>query len=145
MGIIFAGDMPRFLRDTGYEHDFGWEEYGSLPNVAFAAYGAGHVALDVPPLPRPVRLAVSSCADAGKAAEPACDILTHTRVTGDGVTLVFAANMGAGAFSGKLTVEAMRVSRCRVARTGEIVPPPPKAAPVCVSLTVRGEILHIRR
>jgi hypothetical protein len=105
-----------------------FSEYEGKPNFAFTVFEDGHANLDVPALPRPVKLL-----SGGTTVQPT--ILTHTRITEDGIKEVFVANMGPDNFSGRLTVEGY-INNASVASPldGEILPAEKDADGVLVLL-----------
>lgn len=118
VGVVFAGDMPKYSRDTGLDggYDLLFSAFAGKPNFAFASFKENVPDLDLPVLPRPVRLE-----SGGTSYLPS--VLTHSRITEDGMKEVFVANMGSGDFTGRLTVEGYG---CRASEAspldGEIVP-----------------------
>ncbi|MHB1150724.1 MAG: hypothetical protein ACYCWE_10555 [Eubacteriales bacterium] len=118
ISVIFAGDIPKYSRDTGLDAGFDkmFAGFEGKPNLSFAAFEENRINLDLPALPRPVKIKSD-----GTAYLPA--ILTHARITEDGIKEVFAANMGSEDFTGCLTVEGYD-NNANVASPldGEIIP-----------------------
>jgi hypothetical protein len=130
VSVIFVGDMPIYSRDTGLDSGFKnmFSAFEGKPNYAFAGFEDGHAVLDIPALPRPVKLE-----SGGTTVLPS--VLTHARITEDGIKEVFVTNMGSDNFSGRLTVEGC-MNRASVASPldGEILPAEKDGDGVLVSL-----------
>lgn len=129
ISVIFVGDLPKYSRDTGLDAGFDkMFENRKKMNYAFVDYNENNALTELSALPRPVRLI-----SGGTSYLPS--ILTHSRVTDDGVKIVFAANMSSEAFAGCLTVEGYG-NEASVASPldGEIKPADKEGGAVKVSL-----------
>lgn len=128
INVIFAGDIPEYSRNSGNSLGKMFKVFESQPNFAFADFEDNRVCLDCQALPRPVRITSN-----GVSRLPS--ILTHSRVTQDGIRLVFVANMGDHDFNGLLTVKGCSGSVSVASPLdGEIIPTQEEENGVRVSL-----------